>query len=237
MTNWRFPSNDYGENKGINDTGVAMFRGTPLKSLAREICQNSLDAGEVFPVKIEFDLFEVESDKLPERDVLEDVFDRGLDFWKSVKAVGTKEHFENAKIKINSKMCPVLRISDFNTCGLTGSRGEINTNWTNLTKSSGSSDKKGTAGGSFGIGKFAPFACSDFSTVFYSTLDKENKEAYQGVSRLVTFRREEDNQNTQGIGYFGNVRNTPVYEQLLLDPEFQRARNELGTDIFGVGYK
>ena len=38
MIKWRFPSNDYGENKGINDSGVAMFRGTPLKSLAREIC-------------------------------------------------------------------------------------------------------------------------------------------------------------------------------------------------------
>ena len=216
MSKWRFPSNDYGENKGINDTGVAMFRGTPLKSLAREICQNSLDAGETFPVRIEFELFEAESSKLPGRDVLENAFDRCLDFWKSVKAMGTREHFENAKKKINEAVCPVLRISDFNTCGLTGSREEINTNWTNLTKSSGSSDKKGTAGGSFGIGKFAPFACSDVSTVFYSTLDKENKEAYQGVSRLVTFTHEDD-YNTQGIGYFGNERNTPVYEQLELD--------------------
>ena len=44
MAYWYFPSNDHGENKGINDSGVATFRGTPLKSLAREICQNSLDA-------------------------------------------------------------------------------------------------------------------------------------------------------------------------------------------------
>ena len=36
MAKWRFPSNDYGENKGINDSGVALFRGTPQKSLARE---------------------------------------------------------------------------------------------------------------------------------------------------------------------------------------------------------
>lgn len=236
MSGWRFPSNDYGENKGINDTGVAMFRGTPIKSLAREICQNSLDAGETFPVKIEFDLFEVESSNLPGKDVLEEAFDKCLQFWKSVKAMGTREHFENAKKKINKTMSPVLRISDFNTSGLTGSRKEINTNWTNLTKSSGSSDKKGTAGGSFGIGKFAPFACSDFSTVFYSTLDKENQEAYQGVSRLVTFTRE-DNHNTQGIGYFGNERNTPVYEQLLLNTEFERADNDFGTDIFVLGYK
>ena len=44
MAYWYFPSNDHGENKGINDSGVATFRGTPLKSLARERCQNSLDA-------------------------------------------------------------------------------------------------------------------------------------------------------------------------------------------------
>ena len=37
MAVWRFPSNDYGENKGINDSGVSMFRGTPLKSLARDM--------------------------------------------------------------------------------------------------------------------------------------------------------------------------------------------------------
>ena len=41
---WSFISNQGGEIKGINDSGVATFRGTPLKSLAREICQNSLDA-------------------------------------------------------------------------------------------------------------------------------------------------------------------------------------------------
>ena len=34
MAQWRFPSNDHGENKGINDSGVAQFRGTPLRSLA-----------------------------------------------------------------------------------------------------------------------------------------------------------------------------------------------------------
>jgi hypothetical protein len=37
MAFWYFPSNDNGEIKGINDSGVATYRGTPLKSLAREI--------------------------------------------------------------------------------------------------------------------------------------------------------------------------------------------------------
>jgi len=41
---WNFPSNNHGEVKGISDSGVETFQGTPLKSLAWEICQNSLDA-------------------------------------------------------------------------------------------------------------------------------------------------------------------------------------------------
>ncbi len=236
MIEWRFPSNDYGENKGINDSGVAMFRGTPLKSLAREICQNSLDAATGDKIVVEFNMFRINSDTIPGKKNLEDTFQRCLAFWGGQKAQATKEFFTNAINTISEDTCSFLRISDFYTTGLTGSRAEINTDWTNLTKSSGASDKKGTAGGSFGIGKFAPFACSDFSTVFYSTYDVNEEKAFQGVSRLVTFTRE-DGQNTQGTGYYGEERNTPVYEELKLDPGFSRREGEYGTDIFIAGYK
>ena len=236
MIEWRFPSNDYGENKGINDSGVAMFRGTPLKSLAREICQNSLDAATGDKIVVEFNMFNIKSDELPGKSALEDTFQRCLKFWGSQKAQATKEFFTNALRQISEENCCLLRISDFYTTGLTGSREEINTDWTNLTKSSGASDKKGTAGGSFGIGKFAPFACSDFSTVFYSTYDVNEEKAFQGVTRLVTFTRE-DGQNTQGTGYYGEERNTPVYNELKLDPSFVRKAGEYGTDIFIAGYK
>ena len=58
--NWSFISNQNGEIKGINDSGVATFRGTPLKSLAREICQHSLDAFvDDTPVVVEFHSFEI----------------------------------------------------------------------------------------------------------------------------------------------------------------------------------
>lgn len=236
MAIWRFPSNDYGENKGINDSGVSMFRGTPLKSLAREICQNSLDAATGSKIVVEFNMFSIPSNQLPGRDELQDTFQRCLDFWVGQKALTTKEFFTNAIEKISADKCDFLRISDFNTTGLIGSREEINTDWTNLTKSSGASDKKGTAGGSYGIGKFAPFACSDFSTVFYSTYDINEEKASQGVSRLVTFTRN-DGQNTQGTGYYGNERNTPVYEELNLDPDFHREDKNYGTDIYIAGYK
>ncbi|RDU23235.1 hypothetical protein [Anaerosacchariphilus polymeriproducens] len=236
MAEWRFPSNDYGENKGINDSGVAMFRGTPLKSLAREICQNSLDAATDKKTVVEFSMFSIPSSQIPGRDYLLDTFKRCLNFWGGQKALATKEFFTIAINMISGDSCNILRISDFNTTGLTGSREEINTDWTNLTKSSGASDKKGTAGGSYGIGKFAPFACSAFSTVFYSTYDINDEKAMQGVSRLVTFTRE-DGQNTQGTGYYGNDRNTPVYEELKFEQSFSRKNGQYGTDIYIAGYK
>ena len=167
MIQWRFPSNDHGENKGINDSGVATFRGTPLKSLAREICQNSLDAAREKTVIVEFNMFSIPTKNVPGNDSLKDAFKRCLDFWGMQRAITTKEFFNKAIETAEKSSCSFLRISDFNTIGLTGTKGEINTNWTNLTKSSGASDKKGTAGGSYGIGKYAPFACSDFSTVFF----------------------------------------------------------------------
>lgn len=236
MIEWRFPSNDYGENKGINDSGVAMFRGTPLRSLAREICQNSLDAATGNKTIVHFNVFNIKTDNIPGKTVLEDTFNRCLSFWGSQKAKATKTFFTAALDCIKSEECSVLRISDFNTTGLTGSREEINTDWTNLTKSSGASDKKGTAGGSYGIGKFAPFACSNLSTVFYSTYDIHEERASQGVARLVTFTRP-DGQNTQGTGYFGEERNTPIYEEMHLDPAFARKTGQYGTDIFIAGYK
>ena len=231
MAEWRFPSNDHGETKGINDSGVAQFRGTPLRSLAREICQNSLDAARKKTVTVEFNAFEIPSTQLPGCEALKDTFARCADFWGQQKAVTTRNFFNNAYDKISAEKVYVLRISDFCTSGLTGSREDVNTHWTNLTKSSGVSDKSSTSGGSFGIGKFAPFACSDFSTVFYSTYDEKENEASQGVARLVTFRRADD-ETTHGVGFFGEDRNTPTYKQLNLEPGFARAKGDYGTCFY-----
>lgn len=236
MIKWRFPSNDNGENKGINDSGTSLFKGKPLESLAREICQNSLDAANKNKVVIEFDLFNLKTNNIPEVASLRDAFNRCLNFWNTEKGSKTKEHFVDALKTINNEYTPVLRVSDFNTTGLTGSTELKNSNWINLTKSSGVSDKDSTSGGSFGIGKFAPFACSSLSTVFYSTYDCQGVEAYQGVARLVTFERE-DNETTTGLGYYGNYKNTPVTSQLNLDPGFKRKNLEFGTDIYILGYK
>ena len=37
---WIFPSTGGGEKQGLNNTGIEEFKDDPIKSLAREICQN-----------------------------------------------------------------------------------------------------------------------------------------------------------------------------------------------------
>ena len=41
---WHFPSTGGGRKAGLNDSGIETFKDKPIRSLAREICQNSLDA-------------------------------------------------------------------------------------------------------------------------------------------------------------------------------------------------
>ena len=237
MIKWRFPSNDHGQNYGINDTGVVDFQSDPMKFLAREILQNSLDAAISFPITIEFKSFEISMSEMPGKDQLLDTFERSNEYWKVLKNdKKTKNFFDKAIKEIKKEKCNFLRISDFNTTGLKGSREELNTDFINLTKSTGASDKCFGSGGSYGIGKYASFACSNFQTVLYSTYDINEEEAYQGVARLVTFKRQ-DGQTTQGTAFYGNDRNTPVFEQIQLDPNFKRQKGEYGTDIYVSAFK
>lgn len=235
--NWYFPSNNNAEINGISNPGAETFQGTPLKSLAREICQNSLDAA--LPekvVKIEFEPFSMSCKEFPDADSLKYAFCSSKEFWNLQENKKTVEFFERAIKMIESNDIPFLRISDFNTSGLLGSKEDYNSPWCNLTKSSGASDKSGTSGGSFGIGKFAPFVCSEFRTVFYSTLDTESITASQGISRITSFRRD-DGETTIGVGYYGAPDNKPVNSQIHLDPTFRRQTDQTGTDIYIAGFR
>lgn len=230
---WNFPSNNFGQIFGIADSGVETFKGSPIKSLAREICQNSLDAslGNDEPTRIEFKMFEIEPHNIPDYNTLEDALRRALDFWSQQQSTKAKTFFDQALEAIHKPTITCLRISDFNTSGLVGSLEEYNSPWCNLTKSSGASDKSGSHGGSFGIGKFAPYACSALRTVFYSTSDKDGVCASQGVSRLTSFKNK-INEITQGTGFYGNDKNSPMYKQYSLDPTYSRSAENSGTDIF-----
>lgn len=82
---WNFPSNNFGQIFGIADSVVETFKGTPMKSLAREICQNSLDANDQSgqPTKIEFKAFRIAPSDIPDFEGLYDALKRSLEFWSS----------------------------------------------------------------------------------------------------------------------------------------------------------
>lgn len=210
---WNFPSNNYGIISGIGEAGIETFRGTPYRSLAREVCQNSLDA-KAFrdtPVFVQFTSFQVAPDDIPGFPVLKEALESCFVFWTKQGNKKTTDFFNRAVAITRHKTIPVLQISDFNTTGLVGSDKEYNTPWQNLVKASGVSSKAGDSGGSFGIGKSAPFACSDLRTVFYSTCDKDGLKASQGIARLVSFPSKASGQGwnmdniTTGVGYYGEI--------------------------------
>lgn len=236
MINWNFPSNNYGQVTGLNDAGIETFRGNPLDSLAREINQNSCDAKDKncnLPVIVHFDMLYVPSEDFPERDKFISILNSCRDYWKD--NAKTKQFFENALSIMELEQIPFLKISDYNTTGLTGVNDSHRGGWHNLIKSVGSSDKDSQSGGSFGIGKHAPFACSGLRTVFYGTKEVESgKEAFQGVAKLVTHLNECE-EPTQGTGYFGIVeKNTPITTTAEINELFRRS--DVGTDIFIAGF-
>lgn len=233
---WNFPAAAGGTINSINNAGIETFRGNELDSLTREICQNSLDAvkDESKPVIVEFKSFRIESKHFPEKAELIDVFNKCETTWKG-KNAKIEQFVEQAKYILTDNEISFLRISDFNTKGLEGARtGELGTPWSSLVKEAGSSNKGDSSGGSFGIGKSAPFANSKLRTLFYSSYDMTDFKSHIGVANIMSFEARK-NVNTLGTGYFTNTENSTAIEGLLnLDSTFQR--NESGTDIFVTAF-
>lgn len=237
IAKWCFPSSNGGEKRGLNDSGIETFNDNPIKSLAREICQNSLDA--VLKNKtaiVEFNTFSIDADEFPDKVGFKSILEDCYDYCKDNKNPKTPAFFKNALFRIDNRKINMLRISDFNTTGLKGS------DWDNLVNSSGASEKAEGKGGSFGIGKNAPFACSEFRTIFYSTLDLDGNQKSKGVSKLISYKlgvNEDGTDNlSQGTGYYGvdtsyNIRE--LTNMLELDKDFKRTSS--GTDIYVTGLK
>lgn len=200
VVGWHFPPTGGGKEDGYNDSGVAHFSGTPLYSLARETIQNSLDARKIEgePVEVAFELIAVEPEDIG-----------SVELTRAVKSsiVRAQElpdrDAERALLKaldvLDSGSIHCLCVSDINTTGLREK------NWHALVKMQGFSQKDDRgAGGSHGIGKYAPFAVSALRTVFYWTCyeeDDERVEKLQGKAVLMSHGTAAD--RTVGTGFYG----------------------------------
>ena len=236
MKKWRFVSNQNSTIVGINDAGIETFTANVHRSLVREIIQNSLDAAlpnTDEPVEVEFVLFDLSRDKLPDVDKLQNVMEQCK--ISNSNEPDAKRFFEEAERILKQPTLKVLRISDHKTIGLEGSGTcEKGTGWSRLVKENGSSNKGQSSGGSFGIGKSAAFACSDLRTVFYSSLDSTGLQSNIGVARLVSFKDKNTGGWTTGTGYFSeDEKFVAIPEMASFDEEY--VRTDSGTDIYIMG--
>lgn len=246
-----FPNAQSSTNDGPNDSAAEHFSGNILSHLARECAQNSIDAkpksGEHKPVVLEFKL-----EKFSKKDIpclvpeIKDAWSASQKRWPQQEY---KSLFSTATRTLSSDFVEVLVISDMNTVGLLGMSDvsdESTGTWSRLVNSTGVANSNLGAGGSFGIGKMAPFAASATRTVFYQTYS-EDGWGFQGVSRLMTHVGP-DGKKKQRIGMIGSPSVHPVekYEMVIPVCEFEqipkafkkhRPPGVKGTDIFIIGFK
>lgn len=242
MVNWSFPSRDNGTVEGFTNPGLAWFKGDPLQALAREICQNSLDAvnNDKEPVKVEFKRELIKTADFPGTKELYKIIKKCEEYWKSSNNESIEEFIEKSTRILKGDKMFILRISDFNTIGLQGAF-DMNkiTPWVGLVKSTGVNVKSNdTAAGSYGIGKAAAFVNSDLQTVFYRTKDLANVTAVQGVANLMAFVDEsygDEDPIRRATGFYGDTnKNLPVKSLEQLDLIYKRTA--VGTDLFIPGF-
>lgn len=233
---WDFPLNvGGGQYEGLNNPGVESFKGNLWESLAREIIQNSTDArrkNAIGPVIVNFQLEKIPTHCFPGARDLKKIFSSCRTFPKTSEKA--KKFFDRAIDILNEDTINILKISDYNTTGLRGVDKDIgSSDWNNLINGTGSSDKKAASGGSFGIGKNAPFACSLLRTVFYGTKNIDGETGFEGVAQLASHFNELK-EETRGTGFY---RFKETYKAIGDMRSYNKIfhRNEIGTDVFVAG--
>ena len=235
---WLFPKKTDGGFDGFNNSGPAHFAGTKFPSLVREIIQNSLDAHDPKagkPVRVEFDMEEIDAKKFPDLPQLLKVFEQCCEQLKTLKDEKAKNFFARGLDILKGRKIRMLKVSDFNTTGLHG-EGKDSLFYI-LTKASGISSKpRPDAGGSHGLGKNAPYLLSRLHTVFYSTMYQEGtRTVVKAQGRSVLMSHGDDGSTTQGIGYYGETQGcSPMLDDSV--PDFLK-RKEQGTTVFVAGFE
>ena len=99
MARWNFPGNQDGQVKGVADAGIENFNGTELSSLARENCQNSLDAAlnDSNPdVLVEFERYFVPKKQIPGIMEYRNILKKCKAFWDRSKSEKAKLFLKDA---------------------------------------------------------------------------------------------------------------------------------------------
>ena len=229
---WHFES--VGRGSVGKDATSATFN-QPYYSIVRESLQNSLDAYRYDdqPVEVHFSRLEISSDEFPNFYCLEQhlvqcakyvSFDKNTQDWVNKMLDYIRTH--------KRMMC--LKISDYNTKGMSWKNGAPDSPFLNFVESIGLSADKGSGSqGSFGFGKGAYFSLSPISTVLVSSVDISGNPIFEGVTKITTHEDSSGNK-VSSIGYYDNKGSKPILFQEDI-PELFR-RTEVGTDFIIAGY-
>lgn len=239
---WLFSPLGNGPKVGVNEAGIGIFKKHKYLGLAKEIIQNVLDAKDVEvdgPARACFEITNVNRKDIPGHERLLEVINLCSEYYNDGDDGEKMRNLRDAANKLLAEegVVPVLKISDYNTIGLTGVTEEKGSNWTGLVREVGASNKSHGKSGSFGVGKFAPFNFSSIRTIIYSTLNKDGETAVQGKTILTAFR-DKDYLIKHNVGLFGHSKNgdTEAIYDFSEVPEIYR-REKTGTDIFVLGVK
>lgn len=220
---FEFPPDMSGEWDGFNDSGIEHFSGNPFEHLGREVPQNTIDAQAMSPARIRISLLSVQTKSVPGIDELKQAMERCLVASKG-ESEKAQTFFSNALKLLSGPRLPVLQIADYNTTGVVGPC-ENGKPFFAMMKAKGQSKKSGTAAGSYGIGKFAPFTVSGLRTVFLTTVWQDNlgkmHHYVQGKSILMSHL--DDNDATRrGTGFWGRRQNCMPIEDSEAVPKWLR---------------
>lgn len=241
---WRFPIVKGGVATGRTTGDRETFKKNPYSSLAREILQNSIDASisDEEPVIVEFKGFNTKAKDIPDIEGLTSQIQRCKEFWKHKQ--DWCDVYDEMVSMLNKEDIACLRISDFNTTGLSGIRSDKleGNKYIALVKGTGVSEKGSiSSGGSKGVGKNAALEQSALDLLFYSTITDRNEKGTIGVANFASGysieRPNDSNTYTQGTGYFtDNNDNRAIDDIVSFDNDYKR-KNNTGTDIFIIGFK
>ena len=233
--NFEFAPTGGGDVTGLNDPVTTTFKGNISWTLARESIQNIIDAHDPnssLPARALYQLEQMKATDLPKLNQLNEILTACRDHNR--RDPDAYKFYEAAIYKIqHDSFIKILKVSDYNTVGLTGADDDESGNYFSLMKAVGSTSKSETEGGSFGLGKGAYYAASSFRTIFVSSVYENDKHVFQGKSRLVSFKK--DDIWMQGNGSYGLKGQRPVREKRFIPFHFQR--DDRGTDIYIIGFE
>ena len=245
---WAFDVYNKKNYDGWNDPSITTFKANILKSLAREIIQNSIDARDDknSPVVVKFKLQNFNRDMIPGLDELQQRMEHIDKYDSKNEGVSQQLDIKETLKHSKAKNLPVLIIEDENTTGLKDTDGATgyhgNSTYERFMHSSGSSGGSQKRAGSHGIGKAAPFASTPLRTIYVGSMwyeDGEPKSLYQGKTILMSTKLDPKDNNgyaSMGTGFWGDDNLEPFTK--INDKRFVwLERLKGGTTIAIAGFK